>query len=180
MQLRWADQVISTLPILQPDRPQPKNIVVNLRSITYKPPHTRGDKEFKGHGPFVLLEAKLAGANFVVRGATALQANVYMFAEETESDWTTAEGTSEWEIVYNAEPGYRITNILTPVICEDSYEDTNNSEDVICPGVGNLVQCFRCVGDTASDNDAGHATKVSVDFAPCTIMVIKDDPYFDT
>lgn len=179
MQLRWNDEVISTLPILQPDPPQPKNITVQLASITYKPPHIRGDKEFDGNGPFVLLEARIAGANFIPGGARSIQGQVYMFAEETEDDWTTAAGTSEWQVLYTAEPGYRIINILTPVTCEDSYEDTNHSEDLICPGTGNLVQCFRCVGDTGSGNDAGHATKVSVDFAPTVLTVIKDDPYFN-
>jgi len=178
MELRWDGEVVSTLPILQPDRPQPENITVHPRSITFRPPHTRGDKDFSGNGPFVILEARLAGADFILGGARSLQAQVWMFAEETESDWTTAVGTSDWEKIYTAPPGYRIINILTPTICEDSYEDTNHSEDLICPGTGNLVQCFRCVGDTGSDNDAGHATKVSVDFAPVVITVIKDDPYF--
>ncbi len=179
MQLRWDGKVISTLPILQPDPPKPRDIEVYLSGLTYKPPHTRGDKEFKGHGPFVVMEAAIAGADFVPGGARALQGRVYMFAEETESDWTTAEGTSEWQIVYRAEPGERILDILSPVLCVDSYEDTNNSEDLICPGVGNLVKCFRAVGDTGSDNDAGHGTKVSVEFAPVKIRVIKDDPYFN-
>lgn len=178
MQLRWEDKVISTLPILQPDPPQPKNITVNLQNITFRPPHTRGDKDFDGSGPYVELEAAIAGADFVPGGATALQAYVDMFAEETEADWTTASGRSDWQIVYRAEPGFRILNIITPINCVESYTDTSHSEDLVCPGIGNLVECFRCVGDTGGD-DAGVATKVSVDFAPCVITVIKDDPYFN-
>jgi hypothetical protein len=177
MQLRWDDQVISTLPILQPDPPQPEDVVINLQSITFKPGHTRGDKDFKGHGPYVRLEASIACDLPVLGGCGGLMAHVYMFAEETESDWTTASGTSEWENVYRTPPGYRIIDILTPVFCADSYTDTSHSEDVICPGNGSLVACFRCMGDTDGD-DAGVATKVSVDFAPCTVRMIKDDPYF--
>ncbi len=178
MQLRWDDEVISTLPILQPDPPEPEDVVVNMQSITFRPPHTNGDKDFKGHGPYVRLEASIAGADWVVGGPRALQAHVYMFAEETESDWTRASGTSDWEIVYRAPPGYRIIDILTPVFCADSYTDTSHSEDLVCPGNGSLVQCFRCMGDNDGD-DAGVATKVSVDFAPCTVRMIRDDPYFN-
>lgn len=178
MQLRWDDKVISTLPILQPDPPQEEDMTINLQNIAFRPPHTRGDKDFKGHGPYVELEAMIAGARFVPGGATAIQAKVSMFAEETESDWTTALGSSDWQIVYTAPPGYRIVNIITPISCVESYTDTSHSEDLVCPGLGNLVECFRCMGDTDGD-DAGVATKVSVDFAPCVITVIEDNPYFN-
>ncbi len=179
LQLRWSGEVISTLPILQPDPPQPRNITVNLQAVTYKPPHTRGDKEFDGNGPYVEMEAWLAGANFIPGGATALQARVTMFAEETEDDWTTASGFSEWQIVYNAEPGHRIISILTPTHSFGSYTDNNHSEDELCLGLGNLVECFTSIGDTGSGNDAGTATQVRVDFAPVEITVVKDDPYFN-
>jgi hypothetical protein len=88
------------------------------------------------------MESTIDFVDMGPRGATALQANVYMFAEETESDWTTAEGTSDWFTVYRSEPGYRILSILSPLSCVATYEDTNNSEDMICPGVGNLVKCL--------------------------------------
>lgn len=178
LQVKWDGKVISTLPILQPDPPQPKNIKVNLQGITYRPPHTRGDKEFDGNGPYVEMEAYLAGADFVPGGATALQARVSMFAEETEDDWTTAAGSSEWQIVYRAEPGYRITSILTPTHSFTSYTDSNHSEDVISPGNGNLVEQFFASGDRSGD-DAGISTQMRVNFLQAEITVIKDDPYFN-
>jgi hypothetical protein len=178
IQLKWDNKVISTLPILQPDPPQPKNIVVNLQGITYKPPHTRGDQEFDGNGPYVAMEAWLAGADFIPGGATALQARVSMFAEETEDDWTTAAGSSEWQTVYRAEPGYRIISILTPLHSFGSYTDNNHSEHVLSPGLGNLVESFFSSGDR-SGNDAGVSTQMRVNFTPAEITVIKDDPYFN-
>lgn len=178
IQVKWNNKVISTLPILQPDPPQPKNITVNLQAVTYRPPHVRGDSDFDGNGPYVEMEAWLAGANFIPGGATALQARVKMFAEETEDDWTTAGGSSPWQVVYTAPPGHRIISILTPLHSFASYTDNNHSEDELCLGLGNLVECFISLGDT-SGNEAGSKTQMRANFAPAVITVIKDDPYFN-
>ena len=51
------------------------------------PPHTRGDQEYKGHGPRVTARARLHGV-----GTNSLRVRLFMFAEEMKSDWTTATG----------------------------------------------------------------------------------------
>lgn len=179
LQLRWNGNVISTLPIIQPDPPQPKEMVVNLGSIAYTPPHTRGDTEFDGNGPAVDLKAFLAGGDFIPGGARSLIARVYMFAKETEDDWTTAEGSSEWKTVYTAPAGFRILSILSATYSEVSYVDTNHYEDALMMSPGDLVFGFYAYGDSASGHDAGQATRVNVQFNQAKIMVIEDDPYFN-
>ncbi|MCG8404827.1 MAG: hypothetical protein MI923_06475 [Phycisphaerales bacterium] len=178
LELRWGTEIISTLPILQPSPPQPDEETINFQNITFRPEKTRGDADFKGHGPFVFVESEIRMSDFDAKGAKKIQARVYMLAEETKSDWTTAEGWSSWKTVYNCPPGYRLVDVLTPMSCEESYVDTDHSEDQYCPGLGNLVECFRCIGDTDGD-DAGRTTRVTVDFAPARVLMIEDDPYFD-
>jgi len=171
--LKWNNQPISTLAVIQPPPPMPEDTIVRLTSFSYTPPHTRGDEDFDGNGPKVNLKCLLAGDQFTSGGCRTLIARVWMKAEETEDDWTTAEGWSDWTTVYTAPPGKVITNILSPVSCDASYVDTNHTMDSITLGVGDLVKQFDCVGDTTSDHDAGRATSVVVIFNDIHVLLLK-------
>jgi len=172
--LKWNGQPISTLAVIQPPPPTPKETLVNLSSISYIPPHTRGDQDYDGNGPAVELEARLIAGDGVPGGVRNLYARVYMKAKETESDWTTAEGASEWKVVYTAPPGAVITALLGPTTSEATYTDTNHTADTIAVGdEGTLVKRFVCVGDTSSDYEAGNATGVNVIFNKYRIMLLK-------
>jgi len=164
--LTWNNLPISTLPIIQPPPPQPRDIVIGLSSFNYTPPHTHGDTDFAGHGPSVHVACDIAfdGIGIIAR--------VSMDAVETEDDWTEANGLSEWRQVYTPPPGVRILAFLGPIHSEASYVDTNHTLDSICLSPADLVKCFHCVGDTASDNDAGTATMVNVEFNQYHIRVI--------
>lgn len=125
------------------------------REFTYIPPHTRGDREFKGHGPNVTSSAALR-----VEGGKALVLTLYMKAEETQSDYTTAEGTQDFEI-YRADPGMVISKVFTDMESNYFYKDTNHESDVFDLGQTDLVRTFTFIGDTSGD-DAGDDTRVTV------------------
>ena len=140
-------------------RPVAETKIVTIPSTqisNFVPPHTRGDREFGGHGPNVFVRAMLLN-----RG-TYIDTDVYMRAKETKSDWTTAEGSRVYRI-YNVEPGWKIKRILTDTYSSASYTDNDHGVDTLTLGSADLVRQFLVVGDT-SGNDAGTDTKVSVNF----------------
>jgi hypothetical protein len=67
------------------------------QSVGFVPPHTRGDRDFYGHGPIytIVVDTRVNYYGVV--------AEVYMKAEETQADWTTAEGKSRplWFLALN-------------------------------------------------------------------------------
>lgn len=69
---------------------------------------TRGDREFDGHGPRIKTEVRLR----VAGGGTALYADITFWAQETQHDWSTAEG--RWtRKVYDAPYGKKIRRVVS-------------------------------------------------------------------
>jgi hypothetical protein len=126
----------------------------------YTPPHTRGDRDFGGHGPKVWCEVALS-----VRNGTEIWATVSMRAEETQHDWTTAAGQQDFLIYTHPRP---IAAIVSDTSSDAYYEDSNHDEDVVEKGGGELVRQFIFVGDTRGD-EAGTRTKVLIHFNPIRI-----------
>lgn len=86
-----------------------KLVPVTPPDITdYRPGHTDGDTDFDGHGPYVhiVTEVQRKG-NLLVLATSA-------FFQETESDWTTFEGTisNTFYDVHQEHPGWRIQSIV--------------------------------------------------------------------
>jgi hypothetical protein len=143
--------------------PQEVEKVIEVPAITYMPPHTRGDKEFKGHGPRVYVQARL----FVANGQ--LWVKVYMKAEETQEDWTTAEGEESYCLFRDKE----VVRIAPGQDEATEWRYVDNNEEDDDSGVfaeGELVKNFICTGDTQGD-DAGCATKVTSHFRPIKLIV---------
>ena len=130
---------------------------------TYVPPHTRGDLGFGGNGPEVFCRVELSILNF----NTQVWADIYMKAEETRADWTTAEGTESF-LLYTAPAGKEIKQILCPQYDQISYLDSNTNPDNFERGVGGPVLRYEFHGDTEG-NDAGTNTKVIVEFNPIQV-----------
>jgi hypothetical protein len=127
------------------------------REYTFIPPHTRGDRDFDGdgEGPDITSSATLR-----VEGGKSLILTLGMRAVERTPDYTTAEGTQEYEI-YRADPGYKISRIYTDTETPHFYRDTNTSNDIFDMGQSDLVKTFNFVGDT-SGNEAGDKTRMTV------------------
>lgn len=130
---------------------------------TYKPPHTRGDQEYKGDGPEVFCRVELSIINF----NTQVMAEIYMKAEQTKADWTTAEGTDSY-ILYTAPAGKEIKQILCPAYDQITYLDSNVTQDVFERGIGGPVLRYKFSGDTEG-NDAGTNTGVIVEYNPIQV-----------
>ena len=121
----------------------------------YWPKLINGDCEFGDKGPVVTLKAEL-----YVEDTDLLMCHVYMRAEETERNWSTAEG-SWYEILYQAPSGWRIVDIgIDPASCYIQYIDNGYDEDINnCDGFifhskgdvsGDDIICGRTPGDNMS------------------------------
>lgn len=156
--LKWGDRLLSSVAILQPETPVCVSRVTRFRpgSITYVPPHTRGDRDFHGHGPNVFCMMTL------VSSPSQLRARVYMRAKETKSDWTTASGQRMFDL-YTPESGWQIDGIIGPLSSTHQYRDGDHSLDTFNLGTGGPARRFVFVGDT-DGNEAGTRTKVDASF----------------
>lgn len=154
--LRWNNRDISTIAIIQKNPPICQTTFFQFQPspIPFMPPLTRGDREFDGNGPDITVSVNLL--NF----GTSVVARVYMKAVETESDWTTGEGTKDF-VIYNADPGKRIEAIVSPISAFFSYRDTDHDMDEF-PGSGPIFK-FHFSGDDDGD-DVGVHTRVEMEF----------------
>jgi hypothetical protein len=126
------------------------------KDFTFIPQHTRGDRDFDGNGPNVNASAMLR----VDSSGKTLVLTLTMKAEETKSNYTTAEGTQDYEI-YRTEPGFKISKIFTDTDSSHFYTDTNHNPDIFDLGQSDLVKTFTFVGDTKG-NEAGDETRMTV------------------
>ena len=125
---------------------------------------TRGDREFNENGPLVTLEAEL-----YLNSSNSLMCRVYMKAEETENDWSTAEG--EWEtFIYQAPEGWKITGICAdPLFCRQQYIDYDNDWDwLFCQ-----TFIFRAQGDTPGE-DINNGTEVWIQIRCVEVEIEKE------
>lgn len=126
---------------------------------TFIPPHTRGDQEFGGDGPAVLCRVRLS---VIGTENNLLQSQIYMKAEETRSDWTTAEGT-DTHVIYTAPAGKKIKEISCITFDQFEYVDDNIEMDWFARGSGGPVNQYEFMGDTEGA-DAGVDTGVTVQY----------------
>lgn len=123
--------------------------------------HTAGDGDFDGHGPMMYLNAALQVLN-------EYQIGLYCHVrfEETESDWTTWQGSFNgvvYDIRTQGAPG-KIVSVVTPPF--SSAEQLNgygtHHRDF---GMGGLVQSYDAVGDSNGGWGGGDDTpQVTITF----------------
>jgi hypothetical protein len=156
--LQWDSRPISTIAVIQPATPVCVSRLVRSPStkVTFMPPHTRGDRDFKGHGPKVSTRIEL------VTSAGEIRARVSMRARETKSDWTTAEGGRDFAL-FSPDPGWRIDRVVGDQSTTHEYTDGDHAVDSFNLGSGELVRRLEYVGDT-DGSEAGTRTQVEVTF----------------
>ncbi|RYU95259.1 hypothetical protein [Emticicia agri] len=156
--LEYKDSQMSSIAITQPVTPDCKEEEISFSPdiITYMPTHTRGDRDYGGHGPAIT-----ARVNIYVDNNT-IKAKIYMRARETKSDWSTADGSGVFTI-YTAPSKRRILTIVSDKETSTNYIDSGHAEDFFEKGSGELVKRFAFVGDTDGD-EAGTRTRVKVTF----------------
>ena len=119
------------------------------------PVHTRGDREFAGNGPQVWADARVQSGN----GGAEIQLYTHLKAEETRSDWTTAEGSWTDRLIYVPYP-FRFRRFLTATTSSIRYLDNDTTLDA--PAIsGSLVGRWLVQGDTGG-NDVGNCTNDDV------------------
>lgn len=126
------------------------------------PQHVAGDRDFGGHGPRVNVSASIA-----IRNTREIWATISMNARETQSDWTEVQGSTNFRLYGHDRP---ILAILSDTFSQQSYIDTDHSDDELPLSPNDLVNKFVCVGDTGGD-EAGTRTGVTVHFNPITFRV---------
>lgn len=156
--LEYKDNQLSSIAVTQPVIPDCKEEEISFSPdiITFVPPHTRGDREYDGHGPNVM-----ARVNIYVDNNT-IKAKLYMRARETKSDWSTADGSGVFTI-YTVPSKKRILSIVSDKETDTNYIDSGYSEDFFEKGSGELIKRFAFIGDT-DGHEAGTRTRVKVTF----------------
>lgn len=167
--LEWQQQQISSVAVIQPATPvckeKPDTYARDV-TLSYTPPHTRGDAEFAGHGPEVWSIARW------INYGTHVNVRLWMKAQETTNDWTTAEGVRE-EPYYTAPSGWRIESVASSGSESTAhYVDTNNADDYLGGGPNGPVKEFAFRGDGPGD-DAGSFTGVTVTFNPLIVNLVE-------
>ena len=148
-----------------------KKVSVSIQpgSLTiYGDEHTRGDTDFDGHGPDMWLNVTPWVANEFQIGL-----NMYAKFMETESDWTTFEGSFSG-IVYDSRTMGRAEKILSVVSPAMSIEETLNGYGVhhFDFGAGGLVKSIDAVGDSDGGIFGGDDhPQVVVTFNPLFITI---------
>jgi hypothetical protein len=148
-----------------------ENLTVSpiVRSETFHPRKTKGDREFGGH-----VSINVSVSLYVENNA--VMATIYMSAEERVNDDSTAEGFSNPVTLYTPEPGWVIRRILSnteSVLPE--YRDTDHGVDEFIRPSNDPVEMYSVIGDT-SGNDIGQEegdTGVTVDFRDISVEVIQ-------
>jgi len=166
--LEWQNKLISSIAVIQPATPVCREKTETYTRNTYlsfTPPHTRGDKEYDGHGPEVWATARW------VNDGTHINLRLWMKAKETRSDWTTAEGVRV-ESYYTAPSGWRIESIEGNVESSAHYVDSDHNDDRQGGGPNGPVKEFKFRGDHKGD-DAGSYTGVDVYFNPLVVKLVE-------
>ena len=134
----------------------------------YRPPHVGGDREFKGHGPDVRVSAHLE-----IEDAMRIISTVEMSATETQSDWTTFQGTARRQTVFDCaqtHPGWRIRRIVGSSASTLAFRDHDHAVNRHGPTTGNLVQLFEVMGDSRGSDEPW----VSVTYNRVSVELIRD------
>ena len=168
--------LLSEIPIIQESTPLCQTKIVTIDSsstppitpitpITYMPPHTKGDKDFFGHGPSIVSRVKL------YKNDSKLKVRLYMRAREAERDWTTAEGSKVYTF-YTPPIGWKIESIVGDTFTSHDYRDSGFTNDLFNMGPGELVKRIVYRGDRRG-KDAGVFTQMTVTFNPVSVKLVQ-------
>jgi hypothetical protein len=131
----------------------------------FLPPLVSGDREFSDHGPAITVAAKLE--RWTTGSVDTLRVVASMRAEETQSNWTKAEGSASF-LLYTAPAGCRIDAARLPgTFDSNGYLARTALANPYSLPAGNtglnssFVQSYR-VWDDHSGLDIGSYTGVAV------------------
>lgn len=153
-----------------------KEIKLDALNLTFVPPHTRGDKEFAGHGPEIEVKIKFftsRGGGWLNPRQEYFKVTVYMKATETCGDYTTVDG-SQTTVLYTAPAGWHITKVTNaknwvPSNYVTIYHqtDTNLNDDTVYTHFGSLT----VIGDTAGIDAGDTRVDISITDRSCFFVI---------
>lgn len=127
----------------------------------FVPPHTRGDREYNGHGPQIWITTRL-----YVSELRKIKASIWAKFREDRHDWTTAEGSINlhvFDATYDPDIE-RINYIVSPGSLSNMYfKQESGHDEFTVPENAGPVREYRLVGDTRG-KEAGNRTGVEVRF----------------
>lgn len=168
LSLRYSELELFAISIIQSQDtpPQTETKYIAMSKFGFTPAHTAGDADFRAHGPQVVVHARLRHN----RKQAYLQ--LYMLAEETRSDWTTAGGWSTNHYFYTAPEGWHIERIEGETDFQNlvRYVDNDEEVDIHFTTLGEA----SIMGDGEGD-DAGVHTSVNFNFAYQVPVIITTD-----
>lgn len=151
------------------------NVTIQPGGLTvYGDQHTRGDTDFDGHGPDMWLNVSPYVANEYQIGL-----NIYVKFMETQSDWTTFEGSFNG-IVFDIRSMGGSQKILSVQSSAFAIHETLNGYGVhhYDFGVGGIVGSIDAVGDSDGGVFGGDDhPQVVINFNPL-IIDVQDPPIF--
>lgn len=164
----------SSLPqvVVVPWTPAQKVETFNMGATPMMPPRVGGDMDFDT-GDGEPTEVDVIG-QVRVSGNT-LQSRVYMWAQEVESDYTTVEGMSEWQVAYSAPPGWQIISYRPNANSEHKSNVTVHGELVYPQPGGEVVNRFHVWIDR-DDDEAGVWTRMEVEWRPIEVTIQQSVP----
>lgn len=120
----------------------PRQIAFRAPDVEFRPPHSRGDREFDGNGPVWQISVYMH-----VRGPL-LVCRVRAFFQETKPDFTTFSGSREFTLLNCDEqfPGERISSIDTQTFDFKNGIDDDHSDEIVVGG--GPVEEYRIRGDS--------------------------------
>lgn len=145
-------------------QPVLEQIVTPCSTPEFIPPRTncKGDADFAGHGPKVVVTARLLQPN-----PYQIYAEVTMSAIENGGDGTAAAGRATYLVYSSSRPIVYVEGL--GACSSGSYVDKNHKTDTICAAHGPAAR-FDVVGDTKGP-EAGTRTSVRVHFRQLRIQV---------
>lgn len=168
LSVQYSQQELFAISIVRTrnETPVRQTNYVGMPRFGFLPPLTNGDREFDANGPKTVVHARLR----YNRKQAYIQ--LYMLAEETKSDWSTAEGWSNPLYFYTAPEGWHIAGIEGIVDFNDlvNYTDTDPEIDIFYTALGQA----EVTGDVEGD-DIGIHTAVNFNFSYRVPIIVEED-----
>jgi hypothetical protein len=154
--------------------PGEKSFTVSLGQDEYIPPHIQGDADF-----FAWDDKKMQVDVVVTTRINndAVDANIWMDAQELGGDRTQAKGETGWKEIYKAPPGWSIASV-TPIGSTkvQAFFDQHQGQRVVRKPNTEVVHKIETFGDRRSPpQEAGIWTRAVVHFTDITVTLRKKD-----
>src|SRR5262245_12603224 len=157
LRVSWNDSAAGLPEVLVIQRvAQRKTVIVPLGEITHVPSRAGGDADFDtdGGNPLdysVTGESQLSGDKIMVRA--------HMRGRERQPDNTTVDSWTNWQVAYNAPPGWKIVSFSPSGASSRSGSITDHGVLALKLPQGEVVSRFDIFGDRDNE-EAGSYTRV--------------------